>query len=368
MADEILVAVATVEQAIREVLVARDVPVADADATARALVGANLRGIDTHGLACLPDYARALSENRIKATPEITVERRYPWAASLDADNGLGPVAASRATELALESAREMGVGAVAVRRSNHFGAAGVYALRLAEAGCVGIVCANASTVTAPFGAAKPFLGTNPLAIAVPAGRHPPFTLDMATAEGSRKKIRKALAEGKPIPAGWALGPDGQPTTDPQAALDGVMLPFGGVKGSGVALLVDLLSGVLSGAEFGGRVLSVMTNQERESGNGHFILAFRADAFLPGTDVAARMDEEIDRMKALPPVPPFDAVSYPGEREWHLTAERRAKGIPVSIKNNLRNNRAGCSLFVVTGLQARSRYQSPQIRKQGDGE
>ena len=220
----------------------------------------------------------------------------------------------------------------------------------------------------APFGAAKPFLGTNPLAIAVPAGRHPPFTLDMATAEGSRKKIRKALAEGKPIPAGWALGPDGQPTTDPQAALDGVMLPFGGVKGSGVALLVDLLSGVLSGAEFGGRVLSVMTNQERESGNGHFILAFRADAFLPGTDVAARMDEEIDRMKALPPGRRSTRVSL--SRRAGMASDRRTQGQGNSSehKNNLRNNRAGCSLFVVTGLQARSRYQSPQIRKQGDGE
>lgn len=332
MPDDILIPVAAVEQAIRDVLTTHGTSEADADATAQALVGANLRGIDTHGLACLPDYARALGENRINASPELNVDRRLPWAACLDADNGLGPVAAARATDLALESVRDMGVGAVAVRRSNHFGAAGVYALRLAEAGCVGIVCANASTVTAPFGAAAPFLGTNPLAIAVPVGAHPPFTLDMATAEGSRKKIRGALAEGKAIPVGWALGPDGQPTTDPQAALDGVMLPFGGVKGSGIALLVDILSGVLSGAEFGGRVLSVMTNQERESGNGHFVLAFRADAFLPEADAMARMDEEIQRMKALPPVRPFDSVSYPGEREWHLAAERRRTGIPVSPK------------------------------------
>ncbi len=332
MADQIKIPVATVEQAICEVLTARGVSDTDAKATAQALVGANLRGIDTHGLACLPDYARALTEKRINAVPDLKVEKRYPWAASLDADNCLGPVAATRALDLALGSASEMGFGAVAVRRSNHFGAAGVYALRAAEAGCVGIICANASTVTAPFGAAAPFLGTNPLATAAPAGKHPPFVVDMATAEGSRKKIRRALAEGKEIPSGWALGPDGKPTTDPQAALDGVMLPFGGVKGSGIALLTDILSGVLTGAEFGGRVLSVMTNQERESGNGHFVLAFRADAFLPQDDVLARMDEEIDRLKALPAVPPFDAVSYPGEREWLLTAERRESGIPVSEK------------------------------------
>ena len=332
MADVTRIPVATVEQAIREVLTARGVSQADAEATAKALVGANLRGIDTHGLACLPDYARALSEKRLNAVPDMKVEKRYPWAASLDADNSLGPVAATRALDIALDSARDMGFGAVAVRRSNHFGAAGVYALRAAEAGCVGIICANASTVTAPFGAAAPFLGTNPLAVGVPAGKHPPFVVDMATAEGSRKKIRRALAEGQEIPAGWALGPDGQPTTDPQAALDGVMLPFGGVKGSGIALLTDILSGVLGGAEFGGRVLSVMTNQERESGNGHFVLVFKADAFLPEAGVLARMDEEIDRLKSLPPVPPFDVVSYPGEREWNLSAERRKDGIPVSQK------------------------------------
>jgi len=331
MSDTVLVAAKTVEGAIGEVLRRRGVPEVDARATARGLVGANLRGVDTHGLSCLPDYAKALDEKRLKATPTMTVERRLPWAATLDADNGLGPVAATRAMELALESADQLGVGAVAVRRSNHFGAAGVYAARAAERGCVGIVTANASSVCAPFGAAAPMLGTNPLAVAVPVGRHPAFVLDMATSEGSRKKVRKALAEGKPIPSGWALGPDGRPTTDPQAALAGVMLPFGGVKGAGVTLLMDILSGVLTGAEFGGRVLSVMTNQERESGNGHFVLAFKVSAFMPEADFRARMDEEIARLKALPPAAGFDEVMYPGEREWRIEAERSAKGIPLPI-------------------------------------
>ncbi|MBE0532690.1 MAG: Ldh family oxidoreductase [Rhodospirillales bacterium] len=329
MSDTVLVAAKTVEGAIGEVLRRRGVPEADARAAACGLVGANLRGVDTHGLSCLPDYAKALDEKRLKATPAMTVERRLPWAATLDADNGLGPVAATRAMELALESADRLGVGAVAVRRSNHFGAAGVYAAMAAERGCVGIVTANASSVCAPFGAAVPLLGTNPLAVAVPAGRYPAFVLDMATSEGSRKKVRKALAEGKTIPSGWALGPDGRPTTDPQAALDGVMLPFGGVKGAGVTLLMDILSGVLTGAEFGGRVLSVMTNQERESGNGHFVLAFKVSAFMPDEEFRARMDEEIARLKALPPAAGFDEVMYPGEREWRIEAERSAKGIPL---------------------------------------
>lgn len=329
MADLLRVRAATVEKAIEEVLLRRGVPVIDAAAAARGLVGANLRGVDTHGLSCLPDYARALDDKRLKAAPAMTVERRLPWSVALDADNGLGPVAAMRAVDLALETVGQIGIGAVAVRRSNHFGAAGVYAAMMAEQGCIAIVTANASAVCAPFGALAPMLGTNPLAVAVPVGRHPAFVLDMATAEGSRKKVRKALAEGKSIPAGWALDPDGKPTTDPQAALDGVMLPFGGVKGSGLTLLMDILSGVLSGAEFGGRVLSVMTNQERESGNGHFLLAFKVSAFMEEETFRNRMDEEIARLKALPPAEGFDEVMYPGEREWKIAEERKRTGIPL---------------------------------------
>mgnify|MGYP000244710845 CR=1 FL=1 len=330
MPDKIQIPAETLNQAARQILQSHGVPDEDAEAAADALMRADLRGVDTHGVACLPGYADCLRENRINARPEMRVERRMPCVSVLDADNGLGPVAATRAMELALEAAEAMGVGVTAIRRSNHFGAAGVYAMMAAEKGCIGMVMANALAVAAPFGAAAPFLGTNPLAVAVPAGRHPAFVLDMATAEGSRKKVRRALAEGQQIPSGWALGPDGRPTTDPAAALEGVMLPFGGLKGSGIGLLTDILSGVLSGAEFGGRVLSVMTNQERESGNGHFMLALKTSAFLPEAEFRSRMDEEIDRLKALPPASGFASVSYPGEREAHAIRDRSTAGIPLS--------------------------------------
>jgi len=313
-----------------DILVARGVPSVDAAKVAEALIAADMRGIDTHGLACLKDYVQAIDEGRIKARPDIQVSWRYPWAATLDGDNGLGPLAASEGMRLALEAADRFGIGAAGISRSNHFGAAGVYAAMAAEKGCIGIVAANASAVGAPFGANAPFLGTNPLAVAIPAGSHAPLILDMATSEGSRKKVRKALAEGKPIPAGWALGPDGAPTTDPAEALKGVMLPFGGAKGSGLSLIVDILAGVMTGAEFGGRVLSVMTNQERESGNGHFMLAIKADAFVASEVFASRMEEEITRLRALPPASGCDGVCYPGERSGRERTERQAWGIPVS--------------------------------------
>jgi L-2-hydroxycarboxylate dehydrogenase (NAD+) len=322
--------VALARNAAIDILVARGVPAVDAGKVADSLIAADLRGIDTHGLACLKDYVQALEENRIAATPSFRIDQRFPWASRLDADNGLGPLAAWEGMTLAIGSAERFGIGATGVTRSNHFGAAGVYAAMAAERGCIGIVAANASAVAAPHGATKPMLGTNPLAIAIPAGRFAPVVLDMATSEGSRKKVRKALEDGSEIPSGWALGPDGKPTTDPAQALKGVMLPFAGAKGSGLSLIVDILAGVLTGAAFGGQVLSVMTNQERESGNGHFMLAFKASAFLEQTAYTHRIEEEIERLHALPPATGFDAVTYPGERSARVRADRSALGIPMT--------------------------------------
>ena len=150
----------------------------------------------------------------------------------------------------------------------------------------------------------------------------------MATSEGARKKVKKALELGETIPAGWSLDEYGEPTTDPAAALKGVMLPFGGMKGSAIAILTDILSGVFSGAKYGGDVLSVFTNQERESGNGNFMLAVKIDSFMPAADFKARMDEELNRIMALAPAKGFEKVLYPGYLENNTQALRREKGIP----------------------------------------
>ena len=301
----------------------------DAATVADCMVFAHLRGFDTHGLPCLAGYVESLEQGRIEARPRLGIERPLPWSVRVDAGNGLGHIAARRAMQEAVDSAAACGVGAAAVRRSNHFGAASCYSMQALPADCIGIVTSNAAAAAAPFGALEQFLGTNPLSVAVPTGRAPPFVIDMATTEGSRKKVRQALARGTPLPAGWAVDKDGRPTTDPQAALDGIMLPFGGMKGSAITLLLDILAGVLTGAEFGGRVLSVATNQERESGNGHFILALRVDAFLPVAEFKARMDEELARLRALRPAEGVAEVIHPGCREHSTEAARRARGIPL---------------------------------------
>jgi L-2-hydroxycarboxylate dehydrogenase (NAD+) len=328
MTDTVLVSAEAARRAATAVLVARDVPQAAAEIVARNLVAADERGIDTHGLFCLPEYANAVADRRINPDPEITIVKRMPWALSVDGDNGLGPLVAETAVEALLETCEGLGIAVATVKNSNHFGATGVYIARAAEQGMIAFASANAIAMTAPTGAKGRFFGTNPLAAVVPAGKYPPFSLDMATSDGALRKVRKALAEGKSIPVGWANDKDGNPTTDPAAAIDGMLLPFGGAKGSGLAFFLDILTGGLSGGRFSIDVRNNFTNQDRASANGHFFFALKINAFLDEDDFAARMEEEIDRLHALPTVAGVDRVRYPGERMAGIAAERTANGIP----------------------------------------
>jgi LDH2 family malate/lactate/ureidoglycolate dehydrogenase len=314
---------------IAAVLEKLTVPAPDAKIVADCMTFAHLRGFDTHGLPCLGGYVECLEHRRINPRPSLVIERPMPWTVRLDADNGLGHVGAHRAMTLALEAAEKIGVGAAVVRRSNHFGAACSYSMLALSRDCIGIVTSNATPAAAPFGALEPFLGTNPLSVAVPTFGNPPFVIDMATSEGARKKVRQALAKGLPLPAGWALDREGNPTTDPKTALEGVMLPFGGMKGSAVTLLLDILAGVLSGSQFGGQVLSVMTNQERESDNGHFLLVMKIAGFMPPEMFKIRMDEELRRLRGLKPMKGVSEVIYPGYKEHFTEIQRRQGGIPL---------------------------------------
>ena len=330
MSGDVYVTKQNLKEYIQNVLLKVKVPEDQAADTADILVKAHLRGYDTHGLSCLAGYVAALDEGRMNPQPSLEVKSSRKWAMSVDGDNGLGQVAGSKAMRLCLEAADDFGIGSVAVKRSNHFGAASAFSLMALEHDCIGIVTSNASAVTAPYGAADPLFGTNPLSVAVPAGALPAFVIDMATSEGSRKKVRKALEEGKTIPQGWCLNAAGEPTTDPAAALKGVMLPFGGAKGSAITILVDILSGVMSGAEFGGRVLSVATNHERESGNGNFMMAMKIDLFMGVDEFKARMDEELRRIMALSPSNGFSEVLYPGYRAHNIEEKRSEEGIPFA--------------------------------------
>jgi LDH2 family malate/lactate/ureidoglycolate dehydrogenase len=332
---------------IANVLRKLDVPADDAAIVAERLVFAHLRGYDTHGLPLLAGYVECLEQGRINARPNFGIERPLPWSVRLDADNGLGQLAGHRAMRLALDAAEQFGIGATAVRGANHFGAASCYSTLALASDCIGIVTSNAAPAAAPFGALQPFLGTNPLSVAVPAHEQPPFVIDMATTEGSRKKVRKALADGVQLPAGWAVDKDGNATTNPQAALDGVMLPFGGMKGSAITILLDVLSGVLTGAEFGGQVLSVMTNQQRACNSGNFMLAIKLSAFMPPAEFKRRMDEELGRIRKLRPAKGVKEVIYPGFKSHFTEIERRARGIALPATQIEEAQALGAKLSVV---------------------
>ena len=315
---------------VLDVLARYDVPPVDAGLVADCLLRADLRGVHTHGLVRLPPYVERLETGLVVARPELRVERPTLWSRVVDGGNGLGAVVASCAMQAALEAARSFGIGAATARRSNHFGAAAIYALQAVEHDCIGIALTPASRSLAPYGSRAPLLGTNPIAVAVPAGPdRAPWVLDMASSIAARGHVRLAALRGEPIPEGWALDDAGRPTTDPATALRGVMLPFAGPKGSGLAMLIDILGGVLSGSGFAGDIRDMTRDFEAPQEVGHFFLAFKIEAFMPLADFEQRMALLIKRLKALPPAAGFEEVTYPGEREARLELARRDTGIPL---------------------------------------
>lgn len=301
-----------------------------ADIVAESLVWADLAGVDTHGVARIPSYVERTRKKLVNITPRIHVESRMPFAASLDGDNAMGAIVADHAMREALARAASVGIGVVVARRSNHFGAAGYWARMAVHEGCIGVCISPASKSLAPFGSKVPLFGTNPFAVAVPAGARAPWAMDFATSIAARGHIRLAAREGRAIPEGWALDRDGRPTTDAAKALEGVMLPFAGPKGSALSMLADILGGVLAGAAYGGDIRDMNVDFTAPQDVGHFFMAMRIDAFIAPETFAAHMAQLIDRVKALPPAAGFKEVMYPGEPEARRAAERREEGIPLS--------------------------------------
>ncbi|BCJ89648.1 lactate dehydrogenase [Terrihabitans soli] len=309
-----------------------NVPVEHSITIADTLISSNLRGVDTHGVARIPGYIERFRTKLVEPVPEIKITSRMPFAASVDGGNGMGPVVAQAAMHEVLKRAESFGIGVATAKHSNHFGTAAYYALQAAENGCIGICLSPASKSLAPFGSMEPLFGTNPIAAAAPAGKHSPWVMDMATSIAARGHIRLAARHGQAIPEGWALDKEGRPTTDAEAALKGVMLPFSGVKGSAIAMLIDILGGVLSGSAFGGAIRDMTQDFTAPQDVGHFFLAFQIEALMPLEEFNARMEEEIARLKALKPADGFKEVLYPGEPEARKEKQRSRDGIPLTVQ------------------------------------
>ncbi|WP_207427907.1 Ldh family oxidoreductase [Pedobacter sp. SYSU D00535] len=312
-----------------------------AELAADVLLASDLRGIDSHGVARLSGYVRLWEKERINASPNIRVVHETASTATVDGDRGLGLVVAPFAMQIAMEKAEKYGSGWVSVRNSNHFGIAGYHALQAVAKDMIGFAMTNASPLVAPTFTTERLLGTNPMCYAFPAGNFPPVVVDMATSAAANGKLEIAQRSGKPIPEGWVQSNKGDATTDAHALKAGGSLltlgsdrEHGSHKGFGLSATVDILSAVLSGANYGPwappfvAFLDPLPNLPGE-GIGHFVGAMRVDGFRPVEEFKQHMDNWIKRFKAAKPITEEQPVVIPGEPELEAEKERKIKGIPL---------------------------------------
>ena len=316
------------------------VPKSDAEIAANALVMADLRGVDTHGVIRFNPhswYIKWLSEGSMKAKPDIKIIRETASSVLLDGDRGIGMVIGHRAMDLAIRKAKESGVAMVGVRNSRHFGMSANYAMQALPHDMIGIAMTNASRQVVPTFGRDARFGTNPICFAVPAKDERPFVLDMATNTAAAGKLELAVRLGKSIPTGWALNENAEPTTDPKVAQQARrLLPLGGSresgshKGYGLGILVEILCGVLSGT-----ITALNANQEPR---GHFFGAIDPATFRPAAEFKADMDRLIRELKSTPPVEGESRVYVAGEIEFETAEERSERGIPLhsSVLKGLR--------------------------------
>lgn len=311
---------------------------------ADALVAADLCGVDSHGVARLSGYVRLWEAGRINTTPSIQVVHETPSTAVVDGDGGLGLVVAPFAMEVAMEKAERVGTGWVSVRNSNHFGIAGYHAQMGLEKEMIGMAMTNASPLVAPTFSNEQLLGTNPIAVAIPAGLEPPFVADFATTTAANGKLEILQRTGQPAPSGWIQDANGVETTDPHALKDGgSLLPLGSDRAHGshkgycLGSVVDIFSAVLSGANYGPWVppfvsFKPMPEDPVGEGIGHFVGAMRVDAFRPADEFKSHMDNWIRRFRESETIPGESEVLIPGEPERRMKMQRSQNGIPLNDK------------------------------------
>lgn len=319
-------------------------PAEEARLATEVLLSADLRGIDSHGVARLSGYVRLWEVKRVNPTPNIKVVHETPSTAVVDGDGGLGLVVGPKAMEIAMEKARVAGTGWVAVRNSNHFGIAGYHAMKCLAHDMIGIAMTNASPLVAPTFSTERLLGTNPIAVAIPAGKEPAFVADFATTTAANGKLEILQRKGLDAPIGWIQKKNGEPTPDAHALKEGgALLPLGSDrehgshKGYCLGAWVDIFSAVLSGANYGPWVPPFVSflappADPVGSGIGHFFGAMRIDAFRPADDFKNHMDNWIKRFRSAVPVAGEERVLIPGDPEREMTAERIKNGIPVNEK------------------------------------
>jgi LDH2 family malate/lactate/ureidoglycolate dehydrogenase len=313
----------------------------DAALASEVLLSADLRGVDSHGIARLSGYVRLWDAKRVNACPQISILHQTPSTATVDGDSGLGLVVAPKAMQMAIDKAKQVGTGWVGVQNSNHFGIAAYHAMMALEEDMIGICMTNASPLVAPTFSVERLLGTNPICVAVPSGNEQPFVADMATTTAANGKLEILQRKGGVAPLGWIQNKDGMPSTDPhELKVGGALLPLGGDrehgshKGYALGAVVDIFSAILSGANYGPWVPPFpayvpMPDNMPGKGIGHFFGAMRIDAFRPAQEFKQHMDQWIQRFRSAKTVKGFERVIIPGEPEVAMEKERRENGIPL---------------------------------------
>jgi len=316
-------------------------PDEQAATAAKALVSADLRGIDSHGVARLSGYVRLWEAKRVNARPAIRIIHETPSTAVVDGDSGLGLVVAPFAMQVAIDKAKQCGTGWVSVQNSNHFGIAAHHAMMALQHDMVGIAMTNASPLVAPTFSIDKMLGTNPICVAAPAGEEPPFVADLATTTAANGKLEILQRKNQQTPSGWVQDKEGNPSNDPHALkTGGALLPLGGDrehgshKGYALGAIVDLFSALLSGANYAPWVPPFpayvpMPARQPGKGIGHFLGAMRVDAFRPAAEFKLHMDDWIRGFRNATPVKGEEKVLVPGDPEREFEAERMENGIPI---------------------------------------
>lgn len=329
MGNNRVFAIEALRQFIVQALAAAGVPAAEGKLVADNLIHADLWGIGTHGVSRFPIYLKRIQAGAVNPRPEIRIDNSWPAVLSVDGNNGLGAVVTVKALDAAIATAEKYGLCAAGIKGSNHFGAAGYYCDMGARANCITIVLTDAPPAIPPWGGKEAYFGTNPIAVGLPRKGKPPVVLDMATSIVARGKIIEAAGRGKNIPEGWALNKEGAPTINAREALAGTLLPMAGPKGYALALAVEHLAGVLTGAAFGRDVAWQYGDKQSPANVGHIIIVLKADAFIGQDNYYERNERFFREIKACEKAAGISEIYLPGERERILEQALIKSGIEV---------------------------------------
>lgn len=328
MANQVNISIQNVQNLVMVAFTRVGVSEADAAIILDTILFANRRGVATHGIGRMPLYIHKIAAGHYNAKNDMEVLADHAAYALLDGRNGFGQVVAYRATKMAIEKAKQYGVAVVGVRNSNNFGTAGYFGDMAARVGCAAMIYANAAPAIAPTGGRKTIFGTNPLCYAFPGTEDlNPILLDMATTVAARGKIRLAAKNGEKIPWDWAIGPDGQPTDDPNVALLGSLLPIGGYKGYGLSMFVDIFAGLLTGSHYAGGVKN-LSKMDEDSGNGHLFVLIDIEQFMSAEERKSRIRHFYDAVRACGDE---GKIFMPGEIEYNKM-NQATESISISTK------------------------------------